>query len=84
MSNLTPGGFQKGDFIEVTPRESDKGGGVGDFGVLRGTAMNTLPRSGSATFQILLMIGGMPTTMTLSCNTVDVRLLFSAHVARDA
>lgn len=84
MSNLTPHGFLKGDFIEVTPMERDKDGGYGDFGVLRGTAMNDLPRGGSATFQILVMIGGTGTTMTLSCNTVNVRLLFSAHVARQS
>lgn len=81
MSLTSIKGFDFGDLIEVTPLERQKGG-PDDFGVLRGTALSELRTVGIARFNMVAVIGSTKTELTLNCNDVDVRLLFSAKIAR--
>lgn len=78
--------FTKGDFIEVTPLERDKGTRR-DWGVLRGTAMDNLSKGGTAVFNLLpdpavRTYENAVLELRFNANEVDVRLLFSARIAR--
>jgi hypothetical protein len=79
--------FRMGDHIEVRPLESERGTHK-DWGVLRGTAHSDMSRSGSAIFfmevpsVLHVAAGDSPIQMRFNANEVDVRLLFSARVAR--
>jgi hypothetical protein len=81
MSLLTTSGFKRGDHILVTPMEKLAGGNA-DFGVLRGTALSDLAYGGTSVFEMELLVGVSRHLLRLNCNDVDVRLLFSASVAR--
>jgi hypothetical protein len=80
--------FMPGDFIEVTPLENERGTHR-DWGVLRGTALDEVNRSGSAVFfmepaRVVRTAASPhdPVQFRFNANEVDVRLLFSAKVAR--
>lgn len=72
-----------GDQVEVTPLEKHRGG-PSDFGTLRGTALEQVSNGGSALFRMEFTIANQrePVALRLNVNDVDVRLLFSARVAR--
>ena len=81
MPLTTLSGFKRGDYIEVTPLERLHHGNA-DFGTVRGTALTDLGPGGSSVFTIQVLMGGRRHDLELNCNDVDVRLLFSAAVAR--
>lgn len=70
--------FTVGDFIEITP-----GPNVEDFGIIRGTALDSRGLTGPAYFNVQVPTGrDEATTMRFSLNEVTVKRLFSASVAR--
>lgn len=75
--------FEAGDQIEVRPKQRHIGTDK-DFGVLRGTAMETRGHTGDARFSIDLNISGKvdPTVIQLNLNNVEVRRTFDANLAR--
>ena len=80
--------FRMGDHIEVRPLERHLGTHE-DWGVLRGTACSDLGRTGSAIFfmepaKVIADAASPhdPVQFRFNANEVDVRLLFSARVAR--
>jgi hypothetical protein len=77
--------FNKGDYIEVTPLEKDRGTHK-DWGVLRGTALDGLGKGGMAIFNLqvptLRTFENPALELRFNANDVDVRLLFSAKIAR--
>jgi hypothetical protein len=80
--------FRMGDHIEVRPLDAERGTHK-DWGVLRGTACSDLGRSGSAIFfmepaKVVADAASPhdPVQFRFNANEVDVRLLFSARVAR--
>lgn len=80
--------FNKGDFIAVTPLQRDLGT-FKDWGVIRGTALNNVSRSGSSVFNLrpdpaICTLDNRELTLRFNANEVDVRLLFSATVARES
>lgn len=86
MSVIDP--FKSGDHIEITPLESERGTHK-DWGVLRGTSLSEVGRSGSAIFfmepaKVVADAASPhePVQFRFNANEVDVRLLFSARVAR--
>jgi hypothetical protein len=76
--------INKGDLVEVRPLEKDRHG-PGDFGTLRAVALEAVTNGGPAGFRVEITIGQKePVEVRLNVNDVDVRLLFSARVARGA
>lgn len=80
--------FNTGDFIAVTPLERNLGTHR-DWGVLRGTALDNVSRSGHAIFEMrpdpaIRTYQEPQLTLRFNANEVDVRLLFSARVARES
>lgn len=79
--------FSKGDHIEVMPLERDRNT-FKDWGVLRGTALDGLRVGGTAIFNlkpdpVLRTYEEPHLKLRFNANEVDVRLLFSARVARE-
>jgi hypothetical protein len=73
-----------GDHIEVTPLDKHLGGPL-DFGVIRGVALTQLQLGGPAGFEVQFTLYADqrdPLKVRLNSNEVNVRLLFSARVAR--
>lgn len=73
--------FNKGDFIEVTTKEEWKDT-FRDFGVIRGTALDSRGRTGEASFKLWMNSPGNNNEVTFDLNYVHVTLLFPAFVAR--
>ena len=78
--------FRKGDHIEVMPLERDRNT-FKDWGVLRGTALDSLSMGGTAIFNLkpdpaIRTYQEPNLQLRFNANEVDVRLLFSAAVAR--
>ena len=76
--------FNRGDYIAVTPLAGNLGT-TRDFGMLRGTALDGLHRTGSAIFRMQvtdLQSPNKPLEIRLNANDVDVELIFAASVAR--
>jgi hypothetical protein len=70
--------FTEGDFIEVSP-----GDGETDFGVVRGTALDSRNQVGWADFKMAVNVGGGRTVeMHFNLNHVHVTNLFKADHAR--
>lgn len=72
-----------GDHVEITPVEADLRT-PRDFGVIRGTALDVAQYGGSAWLRVQLDIDGMtePPVLSIYLNTVNVRVLFNAGIAR--
>lgn len=65
--------FRRGDFIEVTHKETGN--------TFKGTAMDTKDFTGLAAF--VIQVQGSGHTLELNLNYWDVEVLFSADVARN-
>lgn len=77
------GKIRVGDHVEITPMEKDLRT-PRDFGVIRGTALDDRSLGGEASFRVQLNIDGLsePPVLPIYLNTVQVRVLFSAGIAR--
>lgn len=75
-----------GDHIEVTPLKAELGT-YKDWGLLRGTSLSQMSVGGTSIFWIEPALDPLtkelkPDGLRLNANDVEVRLLFSARVAR--
>lgn len=71
MSNLAKTNIRRGDFVEIELEDSYK---------IRGTALTELTTSGSAFFA--MEAPQIKDPIQVNVNFVDVRLIFSADLAR--
>lgn len=69
--------FHEGDHIEVTAAYK-----TDDFGVIRGTAMDTRDQIGDASFRVRIVSDGIEQELHFNLNRTNVALLFDAEVAR--